>query len=329
MRHSGMLDVGSTNATTPLIALLIAMLLPPDVVPFPEIDRQSQGFKNVEHAMRWWSRRDDHRTLRGENNDGLGGGDNENRDEKGGKKPGAPSDSDADSRPKKRRNKASGQLSVTAKSLQFAVEAGSVMSIEFTDGAVHPDCPVYTIADALLKLTTEPGARHHSSLAGNNLKRSTLALSRLPPSSQLPSTAWRGVVHDHPVILRKYRACQFDALAAELNVFARLEGLRPKVVLCHGVVAARDFSWMALLMEDSAIACSGGWTALPWSEARALFNAFFAVHRRAKWSDGDAAEPMVLRPPWGGDTGTRRLAHRCEGWMCSELEELRCLLEGE
>ncbi|KAF7354917.1 hypothetical protein MSAN_01406500 [Mycena sanguinolenta] len=229
------------------------MLLPSDVVPMPEIDRKSQGFRNVEYAMRLWSWRDEKAcSLKGKNNGdshGLGGGGDQAWDRKESRKRGPPLDWDSDSRLTKRRSTTSDLPSVTAKSLQFAIEAGLVMAVKFTDGAMQPDCPVCTVADALLKLRTEPGKRHHSSPAGDNLMKLTLTLSR-----RLPATAWRGVGHDHPVVLREYHACQFDALAAELDVFARLEGLQPKVMLCHGVVAARNFSWMALLMEDSAVA---------------------------------------------------------------------------
>ncbi|KAJ6453928.1 hypothetical protein C8R45DRAFT_944845 [Mycena sanguinolenta] len=148
----------------------------------------AQGFKNVEYAMRLWSQHDDHRNLKGEITTYWEAG-------------------------RTRTGMRRGPGNESAEETTKQGERPALRDLQGTDHQGHqrrPDCP-----DALLKLGTDPGARYPSSSAHSNLKRSTLAPSRrLPPSSQLPATAWRGVVHNHPVILRKYRACQFDALVA-------------------------------------------------------------------------------------------------------------------
>ncbi|KAJ7118766.1 hypothetical protein C8R44DRAFT_182811 [Mycena epipterygia] len=332
MRHSPILDVGSMYATMPLIALLIAMLLPPDIVRLEAIDRQSQGFKDAEEAINFWSRDDQ--------NGGEGGGD-DSRD-RGGKKRGRAhamgSTSDSDSREPKRVNRGGrgnaerDPSSVTGNGLEVSIKAASVMAVKFDGGAEHLDCPVYTVAEAL-KLITGKARHHRSSALQLGDKILTVKLSCQLPS-QLPDTVWRGVVGDHPVVLKKYHAGRFDKLANELGAYKCLAKLRLKVVACYGVIAAPDFSWVALLMEDSGptIASSGGWAALPWSESRSLFQTFLAIHL-AGVEHCDIAARNVLIPPWGGtsvvDFGEARLNHRCEGWACPELEKLRRLLGGE
>ncbi|KAJ6591205.1 hypothetical protein DFH09DRAFT_1138948 [Mycena vulgaris] len=358
MRHSPILDVGSMNATVPLIALLIAMLLPPDIVPLEPIDRQSQAFKNVEEAICFWSRgdQDGSEDVGGDNPDGdedgggdapdggqdrHGGGGGDKQDGGGGsgrKKRGRASSPVEDNRAFKRStrggrgNAASHPPSGTGNSLEVAIKAASAMAVKFDGGAEHLDCPVYTVAEAL-KLITGKARHHRSSALQSGDKTLTVNLSR-PLPSQLPDTVWRGVVGNHPVVLKQYHARQFDKLANELGTYKCLAKLRPKVVACHGIIAAPDLSWMALLMEDSGltVASGGGWAALPWSESRSLFQTFLAIHL-AGVEHCDIAARNVLIPPWGGtsvaDFGEARLNHCCEGWACPELQELRRLLGGE
>ncbi|KAF7354922.1 Protein kinase domain-containing protein [Mycena sanguinolenta] len=321
MRHSRILDIGSIYATEPLFALLIGMLLPADVVPLPNPDLQSQGFKDVEEAINVWS---------GHGGGGNGGGG-------AGTKRGPPSDSDG--RPKKRRNTASGQCAVIENKLELAIKTRTVkaMNVEFADGSKHLHCPVYAVAEALKLLTGKLLAEapelvkrsHNLSVRFGDNPLTAKMSGRLP--SKVPDTVWRGEVDEHLVVLKICYSPDFGKLANELGAYERLAKFRPKIVAAHGVIVAPNFSWAALLMEDSGetVASSGGWAALPWSECQSLFHTVHDFHKLGI-EHGDIAARNVLLPSRGGtsiaDFGEADLKHRCQGWMCPELEELRCIL---
>ncbi|KAJ6516326.1 hypothetical protein C8R45DRAFT_1087422 [Mycena sanguinolenta] len=94
---------------------------------------------------------------------------------------------------------------------------------------------------------------------------------------------------------------EFSKLANELGAYKRLATFGPKIVACLGVIVAPDFSWAALLMEDSeeTVVSSGGWSALLWSECQSVFHTFHAFHRLGV-EHGDIAARNVLLPSWGG-----------------------------
>ncbi|KAJ6602561.1 hypothetical protein DFH09DRAFT_1354879 [Mycena vulgaris] len=329
MRHSGVLDVAGARPSASIVALLIGMLLPSSQVPYPATNRQSRGFRSLYAVMQR-----SHKSTPPRGNDGAsggggnGGGDaNERRgggggdaSEKGQKRPAT--DSGRGHTPKRGRLGPSDAPLVGGNGLEASVKTRA--NVKFAGHAEHRDCIVYSVEEALELVTGAANPRAHRT-EGTTL---TVELTR-QLDSQHPGSVWAGRLGADQIVLKRYYPAQFDKLARELGAYKRLGALRPRVVSCHGVIAAPDLAWLALLMEDAgpSVASAGGWAEVPWPELRLLFRTLLAIHRAGIEHCDITPRNVLLRPSGGAsvaDFGEAQLNHRCvEGWNCPELLQFR------
>ncbi|KAJ7476010.1 hypothetical protein FB451DRAFT_1245470 [Mycena latifolia] len=134
--------------------------------------------------------------------------------------------------------------------------------------------------------------------------------------------------------MKRFKPHQYEQLAMELAAHQRLAALRPRVVACAAVIAARDLTWMAMLMPDAgpSVASAGGFAEIPWTDRRDLHRTVLEIHR-AGIAHGAITAHHVLRSADGAlcvaDFGAAQLEHRCGEWMCAEVDRLMEVLRGE
>ncbi|KAJ7664711.1 hypothetical protein B0H17DRAFT_1211259 [Mycena rosella] len=269
LRTTDVLRCAGGQASVSYIALLIGMLVPPDTIPYPIRNENTQHWRDLRKEISTAvpatvggrsGERGGGNEGDGAGNEGAGrriGGTKRKREEEG--EGGAGSS-------------ARGVLSGIVEALGDAVKADSFVTLKYPGLADESHCSLLAVD-------------HAWALASKLQSPDTMLVDRRPPAnrstftmelvqnltSQNTGAVWRGIVRaaaGAQIVIKRFQATRFDELATELAAHMRLEKLGHMVAPCRAVVASPNLEWMAMVMDDAGptVEASGGWTELTGHE---------------------------------------------------------------
>ncbi|KAJ7651471.1 hypothetical protein DFH06DRAFT_1475531 [Mycena polygramma] len=330
LRNSDLLRVAGRKANTSVVALLIGMLLPDDA-PFNEVGLDTQPWRDLRKAMQTYTEPQSEDASgqpggpEGPGQGGAGGGggigragggsSNERRQGRGEKRKGdddgrngrekvVRTTSSQDTLPELSKRGAPICLKYegSSETLGFSIDRQDVIGLISRTTSLAPPLP--TEESPVL----------------------TITLSHALPSQE-EGAVWRGIAAGERVIVKRYTLDRFDELASELTARASLATLGPQLATCHGLIASRDLTRIALVMEDAgpSLEDTGGWAKTTPDERIEIFNLVRQIHVLSV-KHGDIAPRNVIRRASGSiciiDFSLSDLHHMCPGFWCDELEGL-------
>ncbi|KAJ6520904.1 hypothetical protein DFH09DRAFT_225521 [Mycena vulgaris] len=335
LRHSQLLDVAGDDAPHSLIALIIGMILPADIVAYPADPRQPDfeylpGLKAAVEAVR------------GSDGDEGRGRSNESRAD----------ETAAGSKKRKRAAETSagaaavledeaevvrlcspgvvgGGLTRSFQTLRYPTPESSAPSTSTSGVVLSP------LRGLLLVAAVLDGIYHHELGALLRTRRKdknpSICIDLLHSiASGYKEAVWKGVVRGPgggAVVTKRFDRARFEEMHSELRALVAVASLGPRVARCTAVIAPDDVHWIVIVMEDagSQLGTWEDWNTAPLTdEDRTLCQ----MHELGV-THGDVEPRNIVRRPSGElacvDFGRASQDHFCPGSSCVELQDLPAL----